>query len=162
MLSKCLPRKSSPRRTTFARCYLIALALLSGTLAFAQSQKPEPHGKATSGGAVARGKYIVESVAICGQCHTPRDSEGNPDRGQWLRGAPVPWTPAKPDPNWPISAPRIGGTPLPASDADMVKLLTTGIWTTGDHLRPPMPQFRLDQSDAEAVVAYLKSLNAQQ
>ena len=51
---------------------------------------------------------------------------------------------------------------LPASDADMVKLLTTGIWTTGDHLRPPMPQFRLDQSDAEAVVAYLKSLNAQQ
>jgi mono/diheme cytochrome c family protein len=68
----------------------------------------------------------------------------------------------KPNPNWPITAPRIGGTPLPASDADMVKLLTTGIWTNGEHLRPPMPQFRLSQEDAEAVVAYLKSLNAQQ
>jgi len=44
----------------------------------------------------------------------------------------------------------------------MVKLLTTGIWTTGTRLRPPMPQFRMEQSDAEAVVAYLKSLNAQQ
>jgi mono/diheme cytochrome c family protein len=43
----------------------------------------------------------------------------------------------------------------------MVKLLTTGIWTSGEHLRPPMPQFRLSPEDAEAVVAYLKSLNAQ-
>jgi hypothetical protein len=44
----------------------------------------------------------------------------------------------------------------------MIKPLTTGIWTTGDRLRPPMPQFRLNRSDAEAVVSYLKSLNTQQ
>jgi mono/diheme cytochrome c family protein len=43
----------------------------------------------------------------------------------------------------------------------MVKLLTTGIWTTGNRLRPPMPQFRLNRQDAEAVVAYLKSVNPQ-
>jgi hypothetical protein len=140
----------------------IALVLLSSTSALAQGKKPEPHGKATSGAGVARGKYIVESVAICGQCHTPRDNDGNPDRGHWLQGAPVPGAPSKPDSNWPINAPRIGGTPLPASDSDMIKLLTTGIWTTGDRLRPPMPQFRLNRSDAEAVVSYLKSLNTQQ
>ena len=99
---------------------------------------------------------------MCGQCHTPRDPGGSPDRAHWLQGAPVPWTPVKPDPNWPINAPRIGGTPLPASDADMVKLLTTGIWTTGNRLRPPMPQFRMNRGDAEAVVAYLKSVTAQQ
>lgn len=162
MPSKSLPRKSSSQKTTIARCYLIAVVLLSGTLAFAQSQKPEPHSKTATGGAVARGKYIVESVAICTQCHTPRDNNGNPDRSHWLQGASVPFDPVKPNPNWPITAPRIGGTPLPASDADMVKLLTTGIWTNGEHLRPPMPQFRLSQEDAEAVVAYLKSLNAQQ
>jgi hypothetical protein len=69
--------------------------------------------------------------------------------------------PAKADSDWPISAPRIGGTP-PASDADMVKLLTTGIWTNGNRLRLPMPQFRMDRSDAEAVVAYLKTVKAQQ
>ena len=162
MLSKSLPRKSSSQKTTSARCYLIAVVLLSGTLAFAQNQKPEPHSKTATGGADARGKYIVESVAICAQCHTPRDNNGNPDRSHWLQGSPVPFDPVKPDPKWPITAPRIGGTPLPASDGDMVKLLTTGIWTNGEHLRPPMPQFRLDQGDAEAVVAYLKSLNAPQ
>ena len=111
--------------------------------------------------AVARGKYIVENVAMCGDCHTSRDPDGNSDRAHRLQGAPVPWTPAKPDSNWPINAPRIGGTPLPAGDADMIKLLTTGIWTTGNRLRPPMPQFRMDRGDAEAVVAYLKSVTAQ-
>lgn len=162
MLPKFLPRKSCSRKTMLARCYLIAVVVLSGMLAFAQSKKPEPRSKSTSGGAVARGKYIVEGVARCAQCHTPRDYDGNPDRAHWLQGSPVPFNPVKPDPNWPLTAPRIGGTPLPASDGDMVKLLTTGIWTNGEHLRPPMPQFRLEQSDAEAVVAYLKSLNAQQ
>jgi mono/diheme cytochrome c family protein len=126
----------------------------------AQQQTPR-QSKAVSGSDVARGKYIVEGVAMCGQCHTPRDSNGNPDRTRWLQGAPVPWQPATPDQKWPLNAPRIGGTP-PASDADMVKLLTTGIWTNGSPLRSPMPQFRMDQSDAEAVVAYLKSLTPQQ
>jgi mono/diheme cytochrome c family protein len=137
----------------------IALVLLSYTLALAQNQKP--HDKTAGAGAVTRGKYIVEAVAMCGQCHTPRDDRGNPDRAHWLQGAPVRWLPAKPDPNWPIDAPRIGGTPLPASDADIIKLLTTGIWTTGNRLRPPMPQFRMDSGDAEAVIAYLKSVTAQ-
>jgi Cytochrome c len=143
-------------------CSAMVLALLSGTFALAQNQKPQPHGQASSRSAVARGKYIVENVAMCGDCHTSRDPDGNSDRAHRLQGAPVPWTPVKPDSNWPINAPRIGGTPLPAGDADMIKLLTTGIWTTGNRLRPPMPQFRMDRGDAEAVVAYLKSVTAQQ
>jgi hypothetical protein len=44
----------------------------------------------------------------------------------------------------------------------MVKLLTTGIWTNGNRLRYPMPQFRMDKADAEAVVAYLKSVTGKQ
>ena len=140
-----------------------AVVLLLGTFVAAQSQDHPSRNKAGSGGeGVARGKYIVEGVAMCGQCHSPRESDGAPGRSHWLQGAPVPWDPPKPDPNWPLTAPRIGGTPLPASDGDMVKLLTTGVWTTGNRLRPPMPQFRMEPSDAEAVVAYLKSLNAQQ
>jgi mono/diheme cytochrome c family protein len=141
----------------------IALALISGgvTVAFAQNQNSQRQSKAASATPnVARGKYIVEGVAMCGQCHTPRDSRGNPDRTRWLQGAPVPWLPAKPDSDWPLNAPRIGGTP-PASDADMIKLLTTSIWTTGNRLRPPMPQFRMDRGDAEAVVAYLRSMTPQ-
>jgi mono/diheme cytochrome c family protein len=142
-------------------CAAVALVSLTGT-SFCQSTKSAGHAKTSGGGAVARGKYFVEGVAMCGQCHTPNDAGGVPDRAHWLQGAPVPFQPSKPDSNWPINAPRIGGTPLPASDADMIKLLTTGIWTTGTQLRAPMPQFRMNRSDAEAVVAYLKSVRAQQ
>jgi len=117
--------------------------------------------KAGSPAAVARGKYLVEGVAMCGQCHTPSDGNGKPDRARWLQGSSVPYLPAQPSADWPISAPRIGGTP-PADDADMIKLLMTGIWTTGNRLRLPMPQFRMDRGDAEAVVAYLKSVTPQQ
>ena len=125
-----------------------------------QSTAPQRQSKPAGAADGARGKYLVEGVAVCGQCHTPRDSNGNLDRTRWLQGASVPYLPSKPDMDWPINAPRIGGTP-PANDADMIKLLTTGIWTDGKHLRLPMPQFRMDRSDAEAVVAYLKSVTSQ-
>lgn len=142
----------------------IALALMVGavSLTFAQNATSQhPSEKKSAASDVARGKYVVEGVAMCTQCHTPRDDKGNLDRNRWLQGSPLPYMPAKPDSNWPINAPRIGGTP-PASDADMVKLLTTGVWTTGKPLRFPMPQFRMERGDAEAVVAYLKSLTLQQ
>jgi hypothetical protein len=44
----------------------------------------------------------------------------------------------------------------------MIKLLTSGIWTNGKRLRLPMPQFRMERSDAEAVVAYLRSSSLKQ
>jgi mono/diheme cytochrome c family protein len=143
----------------------LAVAVFTAQAASAQNHKPQaktPQSTTERAGAsdVARGKYLVEGVAMCGQCHTPRDSQGNPDRRHWLQGGPVPFMPSEPDADWPVRVPRIGGTP-PADDADMVKLLTTGIWTTGTRLRFPMPQFRMDRSDAEAVVAYLKSLPTQ-
>jgi mono/diheme cytochrome c family protein len=147
----------------------IAFALIADGVPHASARNNSPQGtnpqhpRAAGSAApdVARGKYLVEDVAMCGQCHTPRDSRGNFDQTRKLQGAPIPWVPAKPDLNWPINAPRIGGNP-PAPDADMIKLLTTGIWTTGERLRFPMPQFRMERSDAEAVVAYLKSITPQQ
>lgn len=122
--------------------------------------KKEQKSLPASQGEVARGKYIVEGVAMCGQCHTPRDSNGNLEQNHALEGAAVILGPPNPDPNWPLKAPRIGGNP-PASDEDMVKLLTTGIWTDGKPLRFPMMPFRMNEADARAVVAYLKSMTPQ-
>jgi mono/diheme cytochrome c family protein len=106
---------------------------------------------------VARGKYIADDVAVCSQCHTPRDGQGNLDRSKWLEGAPVWLQSARPVQDWPLQAPRIAGDP-PGTDAEMITLLTTGIWRDGKTLRPPMPQFRMSADDARAVVAYLKTL----
>lgn len=107
--------------------------------------------------AVERGRYIVENVAMCEQCHTARDDRGNPDRKHWLMGGPLPYRPSYTATNWPFSEPRIGGGP-PGTDAEFIKLMMTGISRTGAPPNPPMPPFRMTRQDAEAVLAYLKSL----
>jgi mono/diheme cytochrome c family protein len=135
----------------------LTVMILSSGFSYTQDRGPSPGGESSAD--VARGKYLVESVAMCGQCHTPRDENGVLVRSQWLQGAAVPWMPAQPRANWPLLAPRIGGMP-PANDADMIKLLTTGIWTNGQQLRFPMMPFRMSEADAKAVIAYLKSPSA--
>jgi mono/diheme cytochrome c family protein len=138
-----------------------AVAVLALLCSIAMAQKSPQKGgaeKHQASGDAARGKYIVEGVAMCGQCHTPRDSSGAPDRARQLEGAPVWLISAEPVPNWPLNAPRLAQSP-PGSDAEIVKLLITGIWRDGKPLRPPMPQFRMSEGDAAAVVAYLKSMN---
>ena len=154
----------------FCRCAIIPILIVLG-IAFCPQIKaqapprPQSRGDKTdtpqisaTAADVARGKYIVENVAMCPQCHTPRDENGKVDRRHLLEGAPELFQPPRPDPNWPLTAPRIGGNP-PASDQDLIKLLTTGIWTDGKPLRLPMMPFRMSESDAKAVVAYLKSVN---
>jgi mono/diheme cytochrome c family protein len=109
-------------------------------------------------GPVSRGQYIVEDVAMCGTCHTPHRPDGELDRSRWLAGASVPYLPAYPNSNWPLQAPRLAGLP-PANDAGMITLLTTAIWIDGKPLRDPMPKFHMTRADAEAVLAYLKSIS---
>jgi mono/diheme cytochrome c family protein len=106
---------------------------------------------------IERGRYIVESVAMCELCHTPRTDNGQPDHGHWLGGGPTQLRPSYPSPYWTQIEPRIAGRP-PGTDADFIRLLTTGIARTGMPPNPPMPPFRMTRADAEAVLAYLKSL----
>jgi len=132
-------------------------------LASAQETKHSHKVAKTNGNAklIARGKYIVEGVAGCGYCHTPRDKNGDPDRTRWLAGAPVFYQPAQPVPGWAITAPRLAGLP-PGSDAQIITLLTASIGRSGQPPRDPMPRFQMTRADAESVLAYLKSLNPSQ
>jgi mono/diheme cytochrome c family protein len=143
------------------------VVIILGLAALIVSGRPQATSQTSAGAKsrsnesrVARGKYIVEGVAMCGMCHTPRADSGELDTSHRLEGASVWLLPTHPTENWPLKAPRIAGTP-PASDEDMIRLLTTGVWTDGSHLRPPMPQFRMSREDADAVVAYLRSLTPQ-
>ncbi len=39
---------------------------------------------------LTRGRYLVEGLGHCAECHTPRDVLGGLDRSRWLEGAPNP------------------------------------------------------------------------
>jgi mono/diheme cytochrome c family protein len=137
------------------------LAFTVAIIPAAAQEKAAGSAKAAASGGnstlVERGRYIVENVAMCELCHTPRDGNGNPDKSHWLGGGPTQLRPAYPSPYWTFIEPRIAGRP-PGTDADFIKLLTTGIARTGMPPNPPMPPFRMTRADAEAVLAYLKSL----
>ncbi len=86
---------------------------------------------------IARGKYLVQRVGMCGDCHTPRDEKGMPLPGKELAGAPIGFKPLAPMP-WAATAPEIAGLPG-WKDAQIVTFLTTGK-LDGRAPNPPMPE----------------------
>ena len=108
---------------------------------------------------IQRGKYLVENVAMCADCHTPRDDKGQFDRTHWLQGNVLDIKPDHPMPLVPFAAVALPIAGLPGfTDEKAVKFLETGIDLTGKPAMWPMPQFRFNHDDAVAVVAYLRSL----
>lgn len=104
-----------------------------------------------------RGRYFVENVAMCVQCHSPRDASGDLIRSQVFGGAAIPVGRPSQIASWSEFAPRIAGLPQ-YTEEQMVRLLTTGIGREGKSLRSPMPTFKMTTQDAGDVAAYLKSL----
>ncbi len=106
---------------------------------------------------IQRGRYLVEDVAQCWECHSPRDSQGRPDRSRWLLGAPVWFQPVHPTPNWAYSAPPLAGLPSFTKEQTL-RILEAGLGPQGLPVRPPMHLYHMAPDDAEAVIAYLQSL----
>jgi mono/diheme cytochrome c family protein len=106
-----------------------------------------------------RGRYLVEGIGLCADCHSPRNEKGEFVTAHWLGGAPIGFTPAVPMPVWAPVAPPIAGLPS-MTEAQAVKFLMEGTRPDGTMPRPPMPAYRLNAEDARAMVAYLKSLGA--
>lgn len=107
---------------------------------------------------IGRGRYLVNNVAMCGECHTPKIKNNQPDRDHWLKGALLHFHPGKPMPWFATYAPPIAGLPAGWSQAQVARFLQTGVTPGGIPPRAPMPPYRMDRSDAEAVAAYLHSL----
>jgi mono/diheme cytochrome c family protein len=112
---------------------------------------------APSAATLAHGKYLVENVAGCNDCHSPHNEKGELIQEKYLQGTPLSFKPAVPMPVWADTAPNIAGLPGWEKDA-AIKFLMTGIAYNGLPARPPMPTYRLHQQDAVAIVEYLKSL----
>jgi mono/diheme cytochrome c family protein len=106
---------------------------------------------------VARGKYIVENVAKCTECHSPRGQNEDLGKGLPLSGAKLEFKPITPNASWAESAPNIRGIKGYNQEA-AVTLFSRGIAKNYGELAPPMPSYKMTQDDADAVYKYLKSL----
>ncbi|HUL74469.1 MAG TPA: c-type cytochrome [Vicinamibacterales bacterium] len=123
----------------------------------AATQAAKPADQADAATLVAHGEYLANRVAMCVQCHSPRDAHGNVLLTQKFRGAPIPVTSPWPEREFAFRAPSIAGLPG-FTDEQIIALLTEGKAIDRDPPRPPMPPFRMTRQDAQAIVAYLRSL----
>ena len=109
----------------------------------------------------ARGKYLVEEVGKCQECHTPRLESGELDKTKWLKGATLDFQPMHEVKGWHKKSPDLTSTSTLFQRwkvEGLVKFLETGLGPKGNKADPPMPTYTLSHEDAQAIVAYLKSL----
>ncbi len=133
-----------------------SLLLTFASLAADTNNPVPPQSPAYTPAQIQRGQYLVERVGMCADCHTPKTDAGVYDRSQWLLGDVVDFKPLQPRP-FAMVAPMIAGLPNFPTDAQALNFFQTGTNELGKLALPPMPQFRFNQEDATAVVAYLRS-----
>jgi hypothetical protein len=109
---------------------------------------------------VERGEYLVHRVGMCIDCHSPRNEQGEFIATKHLTGSSLPFAPTVSMPWMPV-APGIAGLPPGFTEEETVRFLMTGERPNGRPAAlPPMPPYRFNRADAEAITAYLQSLRA--
>lgn len=102
-----------------------------------------------------RGRYLVEALGHCAECHTPRDQFGGLDRARWLQGAP--------NPSGEGRIPGIDPGSLSWSAQDIAYYLESGFTPDFDSAGGEMTDVianmaKLTAEDREAIAAYVKSV----
>jgi mono/diheme cytochrome c family protein len=105
-----------------------------------------------------RGRYLVDALGHCGECHTPRNFLGGPKKDRFLAGGKGP-----DDKNVPNLTPaRLKKW----SDGELRDFLTTGMYSDGDVPAEAMAEVvrettsQLTPEDLNAMIAYLRSIPA--
>lgn len=147
------------RRVTALHCIAVGCFWLVclPTRAFGQE---ETSSIASTGDAqIERGRYLARHVAMCVECHTPRDPDGDLIESKLFDGAKVLVKNPLPNNPWAAYAPQLAGLPG-YQPHEVIHVLTEGKRGDDSHPRPPMPPFRMTREDATAVVQYLQSLSS--
>ncbi|APW36153.1 hypothetical protein RD110_02115 [Rhodoferax koreense] len=114
---------------------------------------------AQKAGSVERGKYLMQGVVACGNCHTPRGPQGEPLFDKGLSGGMV-----FDEPPFKAYAPNI--TPDLQTgigkwtDAELARAIREGIRPDKTIIGPPMPVAfyrHLSDRDLAAIIAYLRA-----
>jgi mono/diheme cytochrome c family protein len=134
-----------------------SLAFLALAVSSIAIGKGKSAGQSVAKDNIERGRYLVQQVGLCGDCHTPHNEKGEPVTDQAFQGASTIFKPLQPVPNWAEYTPALAGFPG-FTDDQALTFLTTGKDASGQLAAPPMPQYRFSREDAAAVLAYLKSL----
>ena len=103
----------------------------------------------------ARGRYIAEALAHCGECHTPRNALGGLAVSAWMGGAP--------NPSGKGTIPNITPAKMTWSAEEIETYLTSGFTPEYDSAGGEMAHVvenmaRLPDADRAAVAAYIKRL----
>ena len=112
-------------------------------------------------GSIERGRYLVEGILTCGNCHSPRGSGGAIDPARLYSGGPQTWD----EPAFTVKGSNI--TPDPEtgigkwSAADTRKAIGEGVRPNGARIAPIMPYLFYKvfvPGDLDAVVDYVRSV----
>ncbi|MGR3677453.1 MAG: c-type cytochrome [Paracoccaceae bacterium] len=100
-----------------------------------------------------RGRYLVEGLGHCGECHTPRNALGGLEINKWLAGAP--------HPSGTGTIPDLTPTGLDWSEGDIAEYLKSGFTPEYDTAGGEMADVventsKLSDEDRLAIAAYLK------
>ncbi|OWU84869.1 hypothetical protein ATO6_11185 [Oceanicola sp. 22II-s10i] len=106
-----------------------------------------------------RGRYLVEALGHCAECHTPRNALGGLETGSWLGGAASPSGEGR--------IPNITPGGLDWSEGDIAEYLKSGFTPEFDVVGGEMAEVvqntaRLSDEDRAAIAAYLKAVPAVQ
>lgn len=102
-----------------------------------------------------RGRYLVEALGHCAECHTPRNALGGLKLDQWLAGAPAPTGEGR--------IPGLTPAQLDWSAGDIAEYLKSGFTPDYDVVGGEMAEVventaQLTGSDRAAIAAYIKAL----
>lgn len=102
-----------------------------------------------------RGRYLVEALGHCGECHTPRNALGGLDLERWLAGAP--------NPTGSGNIPNITPAKFDWSLGNTVEYFTSGFTpeydTAGGHMADVIENLaQLPVDDRRAIATYLKRI----
>ncbi len=100
-----------------------------------------------------RGRYLVEALGHCAECHTPRNMLGGLSRDRWLSGAP--------NPSGEGRIPNITPGALTWSEGEIAEYLKSGFTPEFDTAGGSMAEVvkntgQLSDADRAAIAAYLK------
>jgi mono/diheme cytochrome c family protein len=105
-----------------------------------------------------RGRYLVDALGHCGECHTPRNWLGGPKKSRYLGGAKL---------GDDAKAPNITSARMKKYGAGELKeILQTGLYPDGDVMGDTMGEVvrnttsQLTGADLDALVAYLQNVPA--